>query len=162
MGIEIERKFLLSDDGWRPGPAGVPYRQGYLMADGGLTVRVRRAGEHGYLTIKGPASGPERPEFEYEIPVVDADAMLANLVRGGLVDKLRYRRLYHGLVWEVDEFLGDNAGLIVAEVELERADQPVTLPPWVGAEVTADRRYTNAALSRHPFRSWGESANRDN
>ncbi len=159
MGIEIERKFLVKNEDWRPGPAGVPYRQGYLMADGGLTVRVRRAGDRGYLTIKGPSSGPERPEFEYAIPVADADAMLTNLVRGGLVDKLRYRRPYSGLVWEVDEFLGDNAGLIVAEVELERADQPVTLPPWVGPEVTADRRYTNAALSRHPFRSWRDSAN---
>ncbi len=155
MGIEIERKFLVVSDAWRVGSPGLPYRQGYLMSDAGLTVRVRRAGDAGYITIKGPASGAARPEYEYEIPVADADEMLANLARGRLVDKLRYRRPHAGLVWEVDEFAGDNAGLIVAEVELERADQAVDLPPWVGPEVTQDPRYSNAALSRHPFRLWG-------
>lgn len=154
MGIEIERKFLVSNDDWRPGAPGVIYRQGYLLAEGGLTVRVRRAGERGYLTIKGPAEGPARPEFEYEIPAADADAMLDGLVRGGVVDKIRYRRAYAGLLWEVDVFAGENAGLVVAEVELERVDQPVTLPSWAGEEVTDDGRYSNAALSRHPFRSW--------
>ena len=155
MGIEIERKFLVSGDAWRAGPPGEVVRQGYLMSDAGLTVRVRRSGEAGYLTIKGPADGPARPEYEYAIPVGDADEMLARLARGGLIDKVRYRRPFAGLIWEIDVFGGDNDGLIVAEVELGRADQVVELPPWVGAEVTHDPRYSNAALSRHPFRLWG-------
>lgn len=155
MGIEIERKFLVRDDAWRAGPPGEVVRQGYLMSDAGLTVRVRRSGDSGFLTIKGPADGPARPEYEYAIPVADVDEMLARLTRGGRIDKVRYRRPFAGLIWEIDVFAGDNEGLIVAEVELGRADQVVELPPWVGPEVTHDPRYSNAALSRHPFRLWG-------
>ena len=157
MGTEIERKYLVKNDGWRAGPPGKPYRQGYLISDGARTVRVRRAGDQCYLTIKGPAVGIARAEYEYEIPGADADAILASLTVGALVDKVRHRRPHAGLVWEVDEFLGDNAGLIVAEVELTDSDQSVPLPDWVGEEVTADPRYSNAALSRHPFRSWGRA-----
>ncbi len=162
MGTEIERKYLVKNDSWRAGPAGTLYRQGYLVSDGARTVRVRRAGDHGYLTIKGPASGIARAEYEYEIPVADADEMLNTLTVGGLVEKLRHRRPHAGLVWEVDEFRGENAGLIVAEVELQDAAQDVPLPDWVGEEVTADPRYTNAALSRHPFRSWNRAIDADN
>jgi CYTH domain-containing protein len=159
MAREIERKFLVAGDGWRAGARGVPYRQGYLSAgaDARCTVRVRRAGDHAYLTIKGPAApgGTERDEYEYPIPVADAEEMLAGLCAGGRVEKVRHRVPHAGHVWEVDEFAGENAGLVLAEVELGRADEPVALPPWVGAEVTADTRYTNAALARAPWPQWG-------
>ncbi len=162
MGTEIERKYLVKNDDWRAGPPGTLYRQGYLVSDGARTVRVRRAGEHGYITIKGPASGIARPEYEYQIPAGDADEMLSTLAVGAVVEKVRHRRPYAGLVWEVDEFAGENAGLIVAEVELQDAAQSVPLPDWVGAEVTADPRYSNAALSRHPFRAWNRAIDADN
>ncbi len=154
MGTEIERKFLVRDESWRRGAAGTRYRQGYLCNSEGVTVRVRTAGELGFLTIKGPSDGAARAEYEYEIPARDAEELLDTLCERPLIEKLRYRVAHAGLVWEIDEFLGENQGLIVAELELERADQPFALPPWAGEEVTGDPRYFNASLVRCPFTSW--------
>ena len=157
MGREIERKFLLRDDGWRLLAEGVAYRQGYLSVDTGRVVRVRIAGERGFLTIKGAAVGSVRPEYEYEIPLADARELLDTLCLRPQIEKTRYRVAAHGLVWEVDEFHGDNRGLVLAEVELEAPDQPVELPDWVGEEVTHDPRYSNAALTVNPYCRWGAS-----
>lgn len=154
MGQEIERKFLVVGEAWRRLGEGLPYRQGYLAADKTRSVRVRLAGTRGFLTIKGASVGTSRQEFEYDIPSADAEAMLETLCVGPLIEKTRYRIPLGQVVWEVDEFAGDNAGLIVAEVELDREDQKVALPDWIGAEVTGDPRYFNARLVTHPFKDW--------
>jgi adenylate cyclase len=146
MPVEIERKFLVVDHGWRGNTVGQRFCQGYLARSDGLTVRVRRAGPQAYLTVKGEPNGIVRPEFEYEVPVEDAEAMLKALCVRPLIEKTRFLVRYEGFVWHVDEFQGGNAGLILAEVELERPDQPVPLPPWVGEEVTQDPRYRNSRL----------------
>jgi CYTH domain-containing protein len=153
MGIEIERKFLVRDTGIVDGLDGVAYRQGYLSTDPDRTVRVRRAGDHGYITVKGRSHGAARAEFEYEIPPADADAMLLQCLEP-VIDKVRYRIEHAGRVWEIDVFAGANAGLVVAEVELSEEDADVDLPGWVGAEVTGDPRYFNANLVARPFRDW--------
>lgn len=154
MGIEIERKFLVKNDSWRGLGAGTPYRQGYLSTDRERVVRVRRAGDRGFLTVKGAGDGAARAEYEFEIPVAEADEMLDTLCLRPLIEKVRHLVPFAGLVWEVDEFSGDNRGLILAEVELEREDQPVVLPDWVGREVTGDPRYFNAYLVEKPFTTW--------
>lgn len=154
MGQEIERKFLVIGEAWRDQAPGLLYRQGYIPTQGRATVRVRMAGEQGYITLKGPAVGLVRPEFEYPIPAADAQAMLNTLCQPPLVQKYRYRLPLGDVVWEVDEFLAENQGLVMAEVELNSPDQPITLPPWVGAEVSDDPRYFNANLARHPFSLW--------
>jgi adenylate cyclase len=156
MAVEIERKFLLSDSSWKDGVKGTHYRQGYLSLDPARTVRVRIAGDHGYLTIKGTSEGASRAEFEYPIPLVDARLLLDVLCHQPQIEKVRYRIDYAGLTWEVDEFLGENAGLVLAEVELVSPDQAVKRPPWVGREVTEDPRYYNAWLSQHPFSVWND------
>jgi len=156
MGVEIEKKFLLANDGWRGLDAGRLYRQGYLNSERGRTVRVRTVEDRGYLTIKGPAVDGIRPEYEYEIPLADAVAMLQTLCLRPLIEKRRYRIGFRGFVWEVDEFFGDNAGLLLAEIELPAPDTAFAKPPWIGQEVTDDPRYANAALSRMPFRLWGD------
>jgi adenylate cyclase len=157
MKIEIERKFLLKNDDWRKGVDGTLYRQGYLCTDPQRTVRVRVGGGEAILAVKGAGAGLARPEFEFPIPATDAEELLARCCLQPLVEKYRYRVPFAGLTWEVDEFLGANRGLVLAEIELERVDQPVPLPSWVGAEVTADPRYYNAYLARHPFTSWTRS-----
>jgi len=154
MAIEIERKFLVRDDKWRRQGEGSHYRQGYLSTVPGRTVRVRVAAGKGYLTIKGKTVNAGRAEYEYVIPLQDADAMLDELCERPLIEKTRYRIDYRGLVWEVDEFEGENAGLVIAEVELASADQEVALPDWIGEEVTADPRYYNANLIANPFSRW--------
>jgi len=154
MAKEIERKFLVKRDSWRGQEAGKRYRQGYLSTVKERTVRVRTAGEKGYLTIKGISVGASRSEYEYEIPVADANEMLDRLCERPLIEKTRYRVPHDGLVWEIDEFEGENSGLIVAEVELEDEHQSVTLPDWVGQEVTRDPRYFNANLVGKPFGKW--------
>ena len=152
MGIEIERKFLTTGDEWRN--ANATYCcQGYLNPDKQRTVRVRIAGDKAMLTIKGPTAGASRQEFEYQIPVEDAQQMM-KLVDGPVVTKNRYIVEHSGLVWEVDEFLGDNEGLVVAEVELESEQQEIEFPDWVGEEVTSDKRYFNSSLSVKPFKEW--------
>jgi adenylate cyclase len=149
MAIEIERKFLVLHDGWRrdAGP-GRRVVQGYVARSAGNNVRIRRIGDQAFLTIKGARSGITRPEFEYEIPVADAEAMLAEFRLHPPIEKVRYDVPYAGMVWEVDVFAGAHEGLVLAEVELDREDQPVALPPWVGAEVTKDVRYRSANLAR--------------
>ncbi len=154
MAIEIERKFLVTGDAWKQASAGVLYRQGYLSTDKARTVRVRIVGEHAFMTVKGLAVGIARPEFEYAIPLPDAVAMLDGLCLQPLIEKRRYTLECKGLRWEVDEFLGENLGLVVAEVELDSADQPIELPEWVGREVTDDARYFNSSLIAHPFSRW--------
>ena len=153
MGVEIERKFLVPDVGFLAGVEGVPYRQGYLSTDADRTVRVRRAGAHAYVTIKGRSHGATRAEFEYEIPLDDADALL-ELCLAPIIEKVRHRVPHAGLVWEVDVFGGVNEGLVVAEVELPSEETVVDLPAWVGDEVTGDPRYYNANLIAHPYREW--------
>jgi adenylate cyclase len=154
MGVEIERKFLVTGDGWRRGKRS-RLSQGYLCASLDRSVRVRLEDGQGTLNVKGPSKGLARAEFEYRIPAKDAAALL-KLCERPLIEKTRTRVRFGGLVWEVDEFFGDNAGLIVAEVELDRASRRVDLPPWVGKEVSRDRRYLNASLLRRPYRTWPE------
>ncbi len=154
MAKEIERKFLLSGDEWRAGARGTSYRQGYLSTVKERTVRVRTVGDKGFLTVKGLTRGVERAEFEYEIPVADADAMLDTLCERPLIEKKRYRIEHGGLVWEIDEFFGENAGLLLAEVELEDERQRLDLPKWIGREVSGDPRYFNANLIKNPFTKW--------
>jgi len=155
MGIEIERKFLVRKDLWVPPDDGIQVRQGFLSLDPERTVRVRLAGNEGYLTIKGASTGAARAEYEYPLPAGDANEMLGRLCHKPLIEKTRYRVQAGRHLWEVDEFFGDNLGLLVAEVELADPDEEVELPAWVGKEVTEDPRYYNAALIRHPFRAWG-------
>jgi adenylate cyclase len=154
MGVEIERKFLVRDRSILDASRGVPYRQAYLSTDPDRTVRVRRTGDHAYLTIKGRGEGSARPEFEYEVPVDDAEQLLG-LCKGPLIEKTRHRIDHAGLTWEVDVFAGENAGLVVAEVEIPSMDATVEIPDWVGPEVTSDPRYYNANLVAHPFSEWG-------
>ncbi len=154
MGQEIERKFLVVGDDWRRFAQGEVMCQGYIPTQDARTVRVRRVGDRAYLTLKGPSVGLVRPEFEYSIPLADAQAMLDILCQPPLIEKTRYRLPLGDVVWEIDDFHGDNQGLIVAEVELSSPDQVVELPDWVGAEVTHDPRYLNANLARHPYTLW--------
>lgn len=156
MGHEIEKKFLLADNSWRGQATGIPYRQGYLSSGGGATVRIRTAGERGILTIKGPDEGGVKLEFEYQIPLGDAREMLDRLCSGPLIEKIRYRIPFAGFTWEVDEFLGDNEGLLLAEIELDAVGQEFAKPAWVGREVTGDPRYYNASLVHHPYCRWRE------
>lgn len=161
MGIEIERKFLVTSDDWRAAAhAVIPMAQGYIndMAamDSGAqkaSVRVRIQGDEAYLNIKSRELGHTRQEFDYPVPVNEARELLALCV-GGLIDKRRHLVQHGGLLWEVDEFLGDNAGLVVAEVELESADQVFAKPDWAGAEVTDELRYYNLALASKPYSQW--------
>jgi adenylate cyclase len=154
MGTEIERKYLVRGEGWRPGPAGVPLRQGFLAQTGLATVRVRVLGEDGFLTVKGLSVGISRPEYEYAIPLEDAKRMLEELCPKPLIEKVRYFREVEGLTWEIDEFRGENTGLILAEIELASEDQHLTLPDWIGLEVSGDPRYYNVNLARVPFTRW--------
>lgn len=156
MGQEIERKFLVIGDAWRALGEAVFIRQGYLATEPLRTVRVRVAGERGWLTVKGISIGASRLEFEYPIPVKDATDMLDGFCDRPIMEKRRTRIPIGDVTWEVDEFLGENSGLIVAEVELRHAEQPVELPEWIGAEVTGDPRYYNSNLLAHPFNRWGK------
>lgn len=153
MALEIERKFLVKDGAWR-NEQGTKYRQGYLNTDEERTVRVRTMDDKGYLTVKGVPRGAVRMEYEYEIPKVEAEAMLDDLCEKPLIEKIRCKIEHKGLVWEVDEFLGENSGLIVAEVELESEDQEFVKPEWIGEEVTGDPKYFNANLIHYPFNRW--------
>ena len=153
MGVEIERKFLLAGDGWRALGTAVPMRQGYLSSDKARVVRVRIEGDEAYLTIKSKSTGATRGEWEYPIPVLDAEELLA-LCEQPLVEKARRRIDYAGHVWEVDEFFGVNAGLVVAEIELDAEDAAFDKPEWIGEEVTDDPRYYNSSLIKRPYSSW--------
>jgi len=159
VGIEIERKFLVRDRSVVANLAGTSMRQGYLSVDPERTVRVRVSGPRGFVTIKGAASdsGASRAEYEYEIPVPDAEELLDRLTLRPLIEKTRYRVTAGDLVWEIDVFRGDNDGLVVAEVELPSEATAVILPDWIGEEVTGDPRYYNASLVSHPYRDWDKA-----
>lgn len=157
MGTEIERKFLLINDDWR-GPKGKLYRQGYLHIGPQKVIRVRVVESTGYLTIKSKVSDLTRQEYEYEIPVDEANELLNKLCDKPLIEKTRYRIPYKGMIWEIDEFFGDNASLILAEIELEDESQSFSVPSWLGEEVSADERYYNAYLSQHPYNTWKNEA----
>jgi adenylate cyclase len=153
MAAEIERKYRVNGDTWRASGEAVRITQGYLSQDPERTVRVRIAGERAWLTIKGRNQGITRSEYEYEVPLADARKLL-ELCLPGVIDKTRHRVSHAGHVWEVDVFHGENAGLVVAEVELaDEADTP-ELPPWVGAEVSGDPRYFNSCLASVPYSKW--------
>ncbi|XHS76990.1 CYTH domain-containing protein [Burkholderiaceae bacterium UC74_6] len=153
MGVEIERKFLVTGEDWKRSSTPQFLSQGYLNRDKQRTVRVRIAGDEAWLTIKGQSQGATRAEFEYAVPLADAQQLLA-MCDGPRVEKNRWRVPHGGLVWEVDEFLGENAGLVVAEVELTSEDQRFDKPTWAGAEVTDDPRYFNSSLAGKPYSSW--------
>jgi adenylate cyclase len=157
MPREIERKFLTTSDAWR-GLADRSERmsQGYLASGGRVSVRVRVAGDEARLNIKAGGLVASRAEYEYAIPLGEGRELLA-LADGPLIDKTRYFVVHDGFEWEVDEFHGDNAGLVVAELELEHEDERFTRPPWLGAEVTELARYYNVRLVKHPYRSWTEA-----
>jgi CYTH domain-containing protein len=154
MAIEIERKFLVKGDEWRSLATGTLYRQGYLSTKKGCSVRVRLVGNQGYLTIKGLTEGFSRPEYEYPIPAADAQEMLDKLCESPLIEKTRYKIDLAGLTWEIDEFAGENQGLIVAEVELSDENHIIELPDWIDKEVSGDSRYYNVNLAQHPFSQW--------
>ncbi len=157
MGIEIERKYLVNGDAWKKQGTGQLYQQGYLSNHPDRTVRVRTMEDRGYLTIKGRTVGASRAEYEYPIPYSDAQSMLDQLCQPPIIRKIRYRIAYEGLLWEVDEFQGENTGLVVAEVELTDEHQLISLPPWVDREVTMEEKYYNAYLSKYPFSQWSQS-----
>ena len=153
MATEIERKFLVTGDNWRNQAHGVLIKQGYLCADVQRAVRVRRTGTHAWLTIKGGGEGISRLEYEYPVPLQDADDLLA-LCLPGVISKTRYTLDVAGHRWEIDEFHEANAGLVLAEIELDRIDEPFERPEWVGAEVSDDARYYNASLISNPYSAW--------
>lgn len=152
--MEHERRFLVFSDDWRGMAICRLIRQGYLLARGRLTVRVRCIDERGELTLKRPHGGISRIELEYEIPYAHAEYLLYHACRHPPVEKRRHRVVHAGLSWDVDEFLGNNLGLVVAEAELASPDQHLSLPSWLGPEITADRRFSNSRLYRRPFAAW--------
>ena len=156
MTVEIERRFLLADDSWREA-AGEPLvlQQGYLSVEKERTIRVRIIGSQAWLTLKGYISDMTRSEFEYEIPLVHAQAIMADMCPFKM-EKYRYRVEFEGFVYEIDKYLGDNAPLIVAEIELPSEDTEFPKPAWLGKEITSDGKFTNAYLSKHPYSSWTE------
>lgn len=158
MGVEIERKFLVSGDDWRQLGTPVLLRQGYLSTDPARTVRVRIEGGQGVLTIKGKNTGATRAEWEYPIALTEAAELLDTLCSAPLVEKFRTRVTVGKHVWEVDEFLGANKGLLVAEIELAAEDELFVLPEWVGEDVTGEARYYNASLIKHPYSTWEQKA----
>jgi len=158
MAQEIERKFLLKNDTWRANATGTMYRQGYLNSAKERTVRIRTVGDQAFLTIKGISVGATRAEYEYPISLDDCNAMLDDLAEKPLIEKKRYKIRHGELTWEIDEFFGDNQGLIVAEVELQSETQAYEKPPWIGDEVTGDPRYFNSNLIKLPFRQWQKAA----
>lgn len=155
MALEIERKFLVKEKLWQQSdkPSGEFFRQGYLLTDPVKTVRVRQTADKCFITIKGISVGATRTEYEYEIPASDAEELL-NEFSGSELSKTRYKIFFEGKLWEVDEFLGDNEGLIVAEIELESEDENFALPEWVDVEVTSEEKYYNSNLTLNPFKNW--------
>ncbi|HKK05748.1 MAG TPA: CYTH domain-containing protein [Gammaproteobacteria bacterium] len=155
MATEIERKFLVTDDRWRnDADGGTPYRQGYLVGSERASVRVRLQGEKAYLNIKSATLGVRRLEFEYPVPAEDARVMLESLCDKPLIEKTRHFIDYGGHRWEIDVFGAENAGLVVAEIELDDEQEDFERPPWLGEEVSHDPRYYNVSLVRHPYKDW--------
>jgi adenylate cyclase len=154
MGVEIERKFLLTGDGWRELGTPVLLRQGYLSTNPERTGRVRLEGQGATMTIKSKSVGATRGEWEYPLPLTDANELLDRVCEQPIIEKYRSRVEHAGHVWEVDEFLGVNEGLRFAEIELDSEDAEFEKPDWIGEEVTDDRRYFNSNLIKHPFSQW--------
>ena len=154
MPKEIERKFLVKNDEYKVTASSFVFKQGYLSVDSGRTVRVRTYDNKGFITIKGKARSFTRDEFEYEIPANEADMMLENLCIRPLIEKIRHFVIYMGNEWVIDEFLGVNSGLVVAEIELKSEEQLFDKPEWLGEEVTFDRRYGNSHLVTKPYSEW--------
>jgi adenylate cyclase len=155
MATEIERKFLVSDDGWRrQARDAIRLRQGYLAGGTNSSIRVRSGGGLAQLNIKSATLGVRRREYEYSIPLSDAEEILDHLCERPLIEKTRYHVDHAGHTWEVDVFEGDNAGLVVAEIELEREDEEFARPAWLGEEVSHDPRYYNVCLVKHPYKEW--------
>ena len=157
MGQEIERKYLVDHSKWQhlDKPIGQLYRQGYLLTDPNKTIRVRQTTDKGYLTIKGLSIGATRPEYEYEIPFEEAKELLDNFSTSEL-SKIRYKIMLDNKTWEVDEFLGDNTGLIVAEIELISEEESFSIPKWIDKEVTGQEKYYNSNLTIEPYKNWKE------
>lgn len=157
MGVEIERKFLVRNEDWRPlVEKSETCIQGYVSIRGEGAIRIRLIGVKAFLTLKGPREGIRRSEFEYEIPRQDAKDLLRQFCEKQVISKVRHLLKYQGRLWEIDEFKEDNEGLILAEVELDFASQKVDLPSWIGREVSENERYFNARLSKCPFKTWSE------
>jgi adenylate cyclase len=155
MATEIERKFLLRDDSWRAvADAGVVMRQGYLAGSERASVRVRVAGDQANINIKSATLGVTRTEYEYPIPLDEANALLDTLADGPLIEKTRYHVAHGSHTWEIDVFAGDNQGLVVAEIELGDPDEAFERPAWLGDEVSDDPRYYNVCLVKHPYKDW--------
>ena len=155
MPVEIERKFLVKDLSWKDSATSFKdFRQGYFPTGEGVTVRARIAGDRARLTIKGPVSGISRAEFEYPIPVEDAIAFLSGFCVHPVILKRRWYVPFGAFTWEIDEFDGQNKGLIVAEIELDAPDREFPAPPWLGREVSHESRFRNSRLVRHPFSEW--------
>jgi adenylate cyclase len=155
MALEIERKFLVRDESWRSGVTGTHFfRQGYLATTARASIRVRVSGDAAWLGLKGRVVGLSRPEFEYPVPVAEANEILDGLCGEGAIEKYRHYVPHAGHEWEVDEFLGANAGLVVAELELASEDEAFERPAWLGIEVTHDLRYYNSSLARQPWLQW--------
>jgi len=158
MAIEIERKFRLASEAWRGEVSHKTLlRQGYLANTTRASVRVRQAGDSAWLSVKAMTRALARAEYEVAIPLPDASDMLDRLCEGPLIEKWRHIVIYQGSEWEIDEFLGENAGLVVAELELAAEDTVFARPPWLGVEVTHDERYYNFRLAQRPFRHWPEN-----
>jgi len=158
MAIEIERKYLVRDNSWRQSEIGsAPIEQGYFARTPHVKARVRIFGDNAYLTLKSAAGGLSRHEYEYKIPKADAVEMIRQFTIEPPITKVRYDVPFKGMIWTVDVFGGANEGLVLAEVELKSADQSISLPAWVGDEVTDDPRYENSTLARTPFTTWSES-----
>lgn len=153
MPLEIERKFLVNTEKWAPKVQGTLLVQAYLSVDPNPTVRVRIAGEKAFLTIKGRTKTISRPEFEYEVPIEEAQEMM-KLAISFPVEKIRYEVMHEGFLWEVDVFSGKNSGLVIAELELESENQAFPRPDWLSDEVSGDVKYYNSYLSEHPFQEW--------
>lgn len=155
MGVEIERKFMVDHEKWRQliKPAGTHFRQGYVLNEARRTIRIRVTDKQGFITFKGETTGITRKEYEYKIPVDDAIELL-NGFAVSEVEKTRYRIDFAGRLWEIDEFLGDNTGLIMAEIELHSETDKFEKPEWITYEVSDDPRYYNSYLSTHPYTKW--------
>ncbi|WP_455216663.1 CYTH domain-containing protein [Kaarinaea lacus] len=155
MATEIERKFLLRDDSWRKEVnQGDRIRQGYLAGSEKSSIRVRISGNKANINIKSATLGMTRQEYEYDIPLPEANEILDTLCEGPLIEKTRYHVQHGDHLWEVDEFYGDNQGLVVAEIELNNLDEHFERPDWLGEEVSDDTRYYNVCLVKHPFKDW--------
>jgi adenylate cyclase len=155
MATEIEHKFLLVSDAWREQVIrSIAYRQGYLSNNKQASVRIRIAGDSANINVKGMTVGVQRPEYEYPVPLAEAHEMLDQLCARPLIEKTRHFVEYDGKIWEIDEFGGDNAGLIVAEVELEQVGEDFAIPAWAGRDVSGVERYYNVALVHYPYAQW--------